>query len=156
MPLQMPPTNQPTRRAPHCRHGDDIYPQVRRRSFGHSSTSSLSDDDDAITPCPLEVTNSKQRQPRPQQDVQTQTHQHRAQAAGGVQRRNSWRDSIQGAPHHLDGLETNSCSNKEKDVDAETLWRRMLAVQRVFGCYNSARMRAALEMDGDSSGFIRM
>jgi hypothetical protein len=30
----------------------------------------------------------------------------------------------------------------------------MLAVQRAFGCYNSARMRAALEMGGEE-GFMR-
>jgi len=148
----MPPINQPTRQPPHHHHGGDIYTQVRRGSFGHSSTSSLSGDEDAITPCPLEVTSSKQHQP--QKHVQTQTHQRQPQA--GMRRRNSWRESIQGAPHHLDGLETSGCSSAEKDVDAETLWRRMLAIQRVFGCYNSARMRAALEMDEDSGGFIRM
>ncbi|KAK0724632.1 hypothetical protein B0H67DRAFT_449079, partial [Lasiosphaeris hirsuta] len=37
-------------------------------------------------------------------------------------------------------------------VDAETLWKRMLAIQRMFGCYNSARMRAAL--DTGAEGFI--
>jgi hypothetical protein len=32
-------------------------------------------------------------------------------------------------------------------LDAAQLWERMLSVQRVFGCYNSARMRAALEAE---------
>lgn len=35
-------------------------------------------------------------------------------------------------------------------IDAETLWRRMLAVQRRFGCYNSARMRAAVDLEDAS------
>ncbi|KAL8377354.1 hypothetical protein RB595_008166 [Gaeumannomyces hyphopodioides] len=30
-------------------------------------------------------------------------------------------------------------------MDSLSLWRRMLAVQRVFGCYNSARISAALD-----------
>ncbi|RKU44792.1 hypothetical protein DL546_007476 [Coniochaeta pulveracea] len=34
-------------------------------------------------------------------------------------------------------------------VDPSLLWQNMLAVQRAFGCYNSARMRAAVEMGGD-------
>ncbi|KAK6844124.1 hypothetical protein PG990_002503 [Apiospora arundinis] len=34
--------------------------------------------------------------------------------------------------------------------DPEQLWRRMLELQQVYGCYNSARMSAALE-SGDAS-----
>lgn len=149
----MPPIDKPTQHHHHL-HGGGIYNQVRRGSSAHSSTSSFSDDDDAITPCPLEATSSKQQ---PQQQSQPPpTHQRRPQ--NGVHRTNSWRDSIHGTPHHLEGLETAGPSEGNTvDVDAETLWCRMLAIQRVFGCYNSARMRAALEMDGDnsnSSGFI--
>lgn len=29
--------------------------------------------------------------------------------------------------------------------DPERLWRKMLALQQIYGCYNSARMSAALE-----------
>ncbi len=39
-------------------------------------------------------------------------------------------------------------------LDAELLWHRMLTAQRMFGCYNSARMTAALEM-GNDGGFVR-
>ncbi|KAH8890285.1 hypothetical protein GQ53DRAFT_601388, partial [Thozetella sp. PMI_491] len=39
------------------------------------------------------------------------------------------------------------------NTDAATLWRRMLTVQKLFGCYNSARMQAALELGADS-GFV--
>lgn len=45
-------------------------------------------------------------------------------------------------------------SEREADMDTQTLWRRMLAVQRVFGCYKSARMNAAL--DTGEEGFARM
>jgi len=34
-----------------------------------------------------------------------------------------------------------------EDIDNEHLWLRMLAIQRRFHCYNSARMSAALEDD---------
>lgn len=36
------------------------------------------------------------------------------------------------------------------DGDPERLWRRMLALQQIYGCYNSARMSAALS-SGDAS-----
>jgi len=42
----------------------------------------------------------------------------------------------------------------EDDIDLNTLWHRMLAIQRVFGCYNSARMRAALD-SGVEDEFVR-
>jgi len=55
-------------------------------------------------------------------------------------------------PHpHLDG---DSGENGVFEVDATTLWRRMLVIQRIFGCYNSARMRAALDL-GVDDGFVR-
>ncbi|KAK4214960.1 hypothetical protein QBC37DRAFT_140733 [Rhypophila decipiens] len=157
MPNPTPPTHQHRH---HHHHGGDIYHQVRRGSSAYSSTSSLSDDQDAITPCPLEVTGSTQ-QHHPQ-SAQAPQPQQRRRPQEGMHRKASWRDSIQGgAPHHLEGLErrpeddygtSEACYGSQ--VDEETLWRRMLAIQRVFGCYNSARMRAALEMGGDSSGFI--
>lgn len=152
----------------HPHHGSDIYNQVRRGSSAYSSTSSLSDDQDAITPCPLEGSNANQHQAQhsPVAQVQAQQIHQCRRPRDGMHRKESWRDSIAGgAPHHLEGLERpvgNECGSPSEgtghgsQVDEETLWRRMLAIQRVFGCYNSARMRAALEMGGDSSGFIRM
>ncbi|KAK8106978.1 uncharacterized protein PG998_008991 [Apiospora kogelbergensis] len=38
--------------------------------------------------------------------------------------------------------------------DPERLWRRMLELQQAYGCYNSARMSAALE-SGDASLLLR-
>lgn len=40
------------------------------------------------------------------------------------------------------------------DGDPERLWKRMLALQRTYGCYNSARMSAALS-SGDVSLLLR-
>lgn len=40
------------------------------------------------------------------------------------------------------------------DGDPERLWRRMLALQQIYGCYNSARMSAALS-SGDASLLLR-
>jgi hypothetical protein len=51
---------------------------------------------------------------------------------------------------HFDPLDGEGDS-----VDPSRLWQKMLAIQRVFGCYNSARMRAALEM-GVEDGFMRV
>ncbi|KAM7196874.1 hypothetical protein V8F20_006841 [Naviculisporaceae sp. PSN 640] len=141
----------------HHHHGGDIYSHGRRGSLAYSSSSSLSDDQDAITPCPVERSNLNQPQiPHTQHTQSQQTHQRR-RPQEGTHRKESWRDSIAGgAPHHLEGLERRSedgCGIAS-EVDEETLWRRMLAIQRVFGCYNSARMRAALEMGGESSCFI--
>ncbi len=102
----------------------------RRGSASRASTSSLSDSEDAITPCPAETAQL------PQQEQQGQPGQH-------ASRRRSWRIS----QAYLDPVDAD-------DVDAESLWRRMLTVQKIFGCYNSARMRAALDM-GVESVFVR-
>ncbi|KAK3312640.1 hypothetical protein B0H66DRAFT_568568 [Apodospora peruviana] len=152
MPLPMPP---PIQQPAHHHHRGvaDIY-RPRRGSTGHGSTSSLSDDDaDAITPCAspaLELTNTisqhkHQHQPQQSQNQHNEPHSCRTQN-GTVQRSNSWRNSSTHEEQHFEDHESET-------VDAETLWRRMLAIQRAFGCYNSARMRAALEVGGDSSGF---
>jgi hypothetical protein len=39
-------------------------------------------------------------------------------------------------------------------VDPEMLWHRMLMLQSIFNCYNSARMWAALEV-GAEGRFLR-
>jgi hypothetical protein len=38
--------------------------------------------------------------------------------------------------------------------DPERLWKRMLALQSIYGCYRSARMSAALEL-GDTRTLLR-
>ncbi|KAK1760152.1 hypothetical protein QBC47DRAFT_366534 [Echria macrotheca] len=134
-----------------------LYVRRGTNPFGSAgSTSSLSsddgfgDDEDAITPCPPQhhmhphVQNSHAEQQQQQQQQTTHTRPVlQTKRQGSTDSSSSWRDSQ---------VITESHSENE-NVDTETLWRRMLAIQRLFGCYNSARMRAALEM-GEESGFI--
>jgi hypothetical protein len=106
------------------------------------STSSLdSTDDDVITPCPLEKIDSCRMRTE-----HTQATSVPDQARPQTDRPKSWRDK---GPH-FNPLDSNSSD----DTDRTLLWRTMLAIQRTFGCYNSARMRAALEM-GDMAVPVR-
>lgn len=54
-----------------------------------------------------------------------------------AQRPKSWRDEN----WHFNPLDCEG-----DDVDTSALWRTMLDIERAFGCYKSARMRAALEL----------
>ncbi|KAK3317355.1 hypothetical protein B0T19DRAFT_405054 [Cercophora scortea] len=170
-PVPLPP---PGAGAPHHAHQNNIYAHRRRSSASRGSTSSLSgDDDDAITPCPLEAHHSNrdaEQQQSQQQQRQQQNPPRRASPSlpppnnlqsqqQAMHRRNSWRNSQTIMPMHpdpaMDNGDAAATGGTEAglDVDAETLWRRMLAIQKMFGCYNSARMRAALDT-GAESGFI--
>jgi hypothetical protein len=103
---------------------------THRQQRRNSTSSSSSDDDDMITPCPLE----KQEPTVQHEEVahrQQQQPQQRPQPQKQSERPKSW-------------LETEAATE-----DPVTLWKSMLAIQRAFGCYNSARMRAAVEMDGE-------
>lgn len=62
-----------------------------------------------------------------------------------TERPKSWRDQS----WHFNPLHGDA-----DDTDPTMLWRTMLAIQRTFGCYNSARMRAAIEM-GDEDVPVR-
>jgi hypothetical protein len=123
-----------------------------RGSTSASSTSSFSDDDDAITPCPPQ---SFPEEHRDHQQDRTPRQQPRSPASHrpNAERRQSWRSSqvMSAEPHpgSLDGYVA------EVEVDSVTLWKRMLVIQRIFGCYNSARMSAALDT-GVEDGFVRM
>ncbi|OIW25572.1 hypothetical protein CONLIGDRAFT_498657 [Coniochaeta ligniaria NRRL 30616] len=109
---------------PSCHEEDCHY--VAASNSRRGSTSSSSDEDDLITPCPLERQESRPVDAPPLQQPRPQT-----------QRPRSWRDEI----WHFNPLDSEG-----DDVDPSMLWRTMLAIERAFGCYNSARMRAALEM----------
>jgi len=97
-----------------------------------------------ITPCPQEIPVSAAQENDPQ------TMFGKSQDAGGPQdvgsarpqatRTSSWRSETS----HFDPVTSDG-----DDVDPTELWHTMLAIQRVFGCYNSARMRAALELGDD-------
>jgi hypothetical protein len=126
-----------------------------RGSTSASSTSSFSDDEDAITPCPPQSFSEEhqfEQQDRTPRQQPRSPKSHRPNA----EKRQSWRssqvmsahDSTEPHPESLDG-------GVEPEVDSVTLWRRMLVIQRMFGCYNSARMRAALDT-GAEDGFVRM
>jgi hypothetical protein len=109
----------------------------------------MSDDEDAITPCPpqkksFSPQNDRGSEPRPQHGQQ---HHPRPNA----QRQDSWRSSLL-----IDETSAETAETKSTEVDSVTLWRRMLVIQRLFGCYNSARMSAALEMGDDGARVVRM
>lgn len=90
-----------------------------------SATSINSEDEDAIEPCPPA-------------SVEPQGRSHHAEHA---RPRPNHLISCRSHMEHLMGVDDG--------VDPSLLWQNMLAVQRAFGCYNSARMRAAVEMGGD-------
>ncbi|KAI0376417.1 hypothetical protein F5Y04DRAFT_211708 [Hypomontagnella monticulosa] len=110
-----------------------------------SSPSTTVDDIDAITPCPLARSTSdvieasefigpvdkfqESRSPSPCSECSTDT----TDAS-----RNRRRESLKALEEGTEG-------------DPERLWKRMLALQRTYNCYNSARMSAAL-----SSGNITL
>lgn len=99
-------------------------------SRSSSKTSLSAMDEDAITPCSVELyegastdTFTSRSQQTPTEQINKPSHQ-----SHGHARRSSWASGI-----------------STEEVGTELLWRRMLAVQRRFGCYNSARMQAALD-----------
>lgn len=141
-------------------------PRGNTASSSSSSTSSSSDLDlDAITPCPphshpnaLLDTETAETQTQPQQRP-SNPHHHRKQ------RPTSWRSTVSLTPSSSsssttsdqDTAATSPSAGDPEATDPETLWRRMLTLQRTLGCYNSARMRAALEQENpEEGGGVRM
>lgn len=92
-----------------------------------------------ITPCPLE------RQESRHADAERLDAPPAQEARPQAQRPKSWRDEN----WHFNPLDCEG-----DDVDPSMLWRTMLAIERAFGCYKSARMRAAIEM-GDKEVPVR-
>ncbi|KAK0649583.1 hypothetical protein B0T16DRAFT_456985 [Cercophora newfieldiana] len=123
-----------------CRPIFDRRSSTSRGSTSASSTSSFSDDEDAITPCPPQSFPQQEQQHEEEQRQQPRPKSHRPNAERP--RPQSWRSS-QVMPAHDDD---SPHAEIEAEVDSVTLWRRMLVIQRMFGCYNSARMRAALDL----------
>ncbi|KAI1183242.1 hypothetical protein F5B17DRAFT_146193 [Nemania serpens] len=93
------------------------------------------DDIDAITPCPVGPTTSTEAMV-PIDDIQT------TRSASPSSFRSSLSMSRRRAS--VKALEEGT------DGDPERLWMRMLALQKRFGCYNSARMSAALSSGNES------
>lgn len=98
-----------------------------------------------ISPCPVQKTGDEQ-QPESQR-----THTERDDAPQQrsnqphIKRPNSRREET----WHFDPLD-----GEGHDSDTAALWQTMLSIQREFGCYNSARMRAAIEL-GDEHVAVR-
>ncbi|KAI1343704.1 hypothetical protein F5Y15DRAFT_411560 [Xylariaceae sp. FL0016] len=109
------------------------------------------DDIDAITPCPAPSSSpSSDNEPTPLPSSHSIEY-HRARAQAQVQSRSTSPSSLSS---YLDD-ETRSRRRASVQAvqaleegtrgDPAALWRRMLALQQTYGCYNSARMSAALE-----------
>lgn len=122
------------------------------------SSCCTSDDEDAITPC-------SSPPPEPQSPIDEHQHQQPHQHAAP-----SPTASAANPPALLASPRKNSSQSAQQqdcwhfdptdgvDMDDERLWRRMLAIQRIFHCYNSARMSAALlelEKGEDVGRFVR-
>jgi len=121
--------------------------QRRRHRRSFNSIISVSDDErdsDAITPAPKVVhIDSKEQHP-----VKGGQEERLESSTTSPSPASSRRSSFHSDHRHrqLGG----------EGVDSEQLWRRMLAVQRIFGCYNSARMSAALSAgDEEQVGRLR-
>ncbi|KAB5527970.1 hypothetical protein GE09DRAFT_409711 [Coniochaeta sp. 2T2.1] len=109
------------------------------------STASFSSDDD-ITPAPLQKQQTRQTQPThqttsPSSSTSTPSPSLSPQRHHRSQRPTSWRSS----EHYISPLVPPT----DEETDATALWHTMLAIQRELGCYNSARMRAAVESGGE-------
>ncbi|KAB5585111.1 hypothetical protein GE09DRAFT_1276722 [Coniochaeta sp. 2T2.1] len=124
-------------------HRYSSRPSTPRRG----STSSFSSDDD-ITPAPLAKQQTRQTQPTRQHIspsspnfTPSPTRSPQPQPRHRSQRPTSWRNS----EHYLSPLVPPT----DEETDATALWQTMLAIQRELGCYNSARMRAAVESGGE-------
>lgn len=145
------PTTGPGR--PHSQRRPPIYVRrscASRASTSCASTSSLSDDEDAITPCPPQTKSfSPQNDGDSEPTPQPRSQQH---PRPNAQRQDSWRSSQLIDDTSAETAETAETPSTE--VDSVTLWRRMLVIQRLFGCYNSARMSAALEMGDDGARVV--
>ncbi|KAI1492231.1 hypothetical protein F5X96DRAFT_409633 [Biscogniauxia mediterranea] len=106
-----------------------------------SSMSSISDDDiDAITPCPLPK-NKAATQPMISPERSRQIEDFRTRRSTSP---SSVCSSIDACEFRGRRRESIKALEEGTGGDPERLWKRMLALQQIYGCYNSARMSAAL------------
>ncbi|KAK6955215.1 hypothetical protein Daesc_002846 [Daldinia eschscholtzii] len=109
-----------------------------------SSQSAIVDDIDAITPCPLTRNNPKS-----------------IGESGIINSISKFQESRSPSPCSECSLVSADASRSRRreslkaleagtEGDPERLWERMLVLQQTYGCYNSARMSAALS-SGDVS-----
>ena len=107
------------------------------------SSSYTEDEDDAITPCPVE--------PSPPA-AHDDEHHHPRSPLSRSSSSSSLRSTQSSLRSSIEDLDTMRDYNA---IDTQLLWRRMLAIQRTFGCYNSTRMQLAIEM-GEQNASVRM
>ncbi|KAI2622279.1 hypothetical protein GGS21DRAFT_371872 [Xylaria nigripes] len=95
------------------------------------------DDIDAITPCPVNRPATSTEAICPISDLRSMrsTSPNSLRNSVDVSRR---RASVKAVEEGTDG-------------DLDRLWMRMLALQQRFGCYNSARMSAALALGSEKN-----
>lgn len=128
---------------------------------------SVEDDIDAITPCPL-----SQEEPTtttsPPSSPQSSCCRSLEDDLPPCQPRSSTSSSSGCAVSTRSASPSSDCGRGEArrrdsvraleegtDGDPARLWKRMLALQQIYGCYNSARMSAALS-SGDIGLLLRM
>lgn len=128
-----------------------------RGQSSSSPTSGYNDDWDAITPCPSPEPEEHPASPYnpevPNDNNQTYQYQGGASADGRPYSRET-RTGRASSGCRVSAEQRRRASlvlgTGRTEKDAERLWARMLELQQKYGCYNSARMQAALE-DGDST-----
>ncbi|KAI0131514.1 hypothetical protein F4814DRAFT_445651 [Daldinia grandis] len=115
-------------------------PQASRES----GQSAIVDDIDAITPCPLTRSSPKAIKEPEIIDSINKFQESRSPSPCSECSSDSTDASRSRRRESLKALEEGT------EGDPERLWERMLALQQNYGCYNSARMSAALS-SGDVS-----
>jgi hypothetical protein len=122
--------------------------RVSVSSCASSRNSSSDDDIDAITPCPLAPVEDAPKTPQ----LTTATDFARHSRASSP---SSLDESVPASPVGFERRRSSIKTLEEgTDGNPERLWKRMLALQQIYGCYKSARMSAALEL-GDTNWLMR-
>lgn len=133
------------------------------RPAGRTGGPAVYDDIDAITPCPSVPSDAGDASvsgvfvagsPCDEGMAPYQDQHHPHHHGGGGQRPPSPTSTLSAASRtssELSGRQRRSSLHRALEEgtggDPERLWRKMLALQQIYGCYNSARMSAALESD---------
>ncbi|CAJ2510607.1 Uu.00g062320.m01.CDS01 [Anthostomella pinea] len=113
------------------------------KSSRQPSRSSMADDIDAITPCPPPTKSQDIISPIPTSAI-NDYRTRRSESPSSVC------SSLDAGEFTVRRRASVKALEEGTNGDPEALWRRMLRLQQEFGCYNSARMSAALS-SGDAS-----
>lgn len=126
----------------------------RQRSFLRSICSrtrpSQNYNEDAITPCPpIEPSPSPSPSSSTSHDDNCPKTLSRSSSSSSLRSTSSKSSSLRSSIEY----NTTNMTRDFNEIDTQLLWRRMLAIQRTFGCYNSTRMNIAIEM-GESNASV--